>query len=88
MARATALSLPEFLFRVMLERIAPDERLDELMNTRVKPALEVIPPRVEFHTTSPQVFAALYSDFMKPVTSIGTVGGRGSHCAYSPAAVA
>lgn len=57
----------------MMERIAPDERLDEIMNTRVKPALGVVPPRVEFHTTSAQVFAALYADFMKPVTNIGKI---------------
>lgn len=55
----------------MSERIAPDEHLDELMNTRVKPALGVVPERVRFRTTSAQVFNALYADFMKPVTHIG-----------------
>ncbi|KAK3930482.1 Retinoid-inducible serine carboxypeptidase [Frankliniella fusca] len=60
----------DFLFRVMSERIAPDERLDALMNSRVKPALGVVPERVRFRTTSAQVFNALYADFMKPVTHI------------------
>ncbi|XP_052128745.1 retinoid-inducible serine carboxypeptidase-like isoform X1 [Frankliniella occidentalis] len=60
----------DFLFRVMSERIAPDERLDALMNMRVKPALGVVPERVRFRTTSAQVFNALYADFMKPVTHI------------------
>lgn len=55
----------------MSERIAPDERLDALMNMRVKPALGVVPERVRFRTTSAQVFNALYADFMKPVTHIG-----------------
>lgn len=67
---------PDFLFRVMSERIAPDEHLDELMNSRVKPALSVIPERVRFRTTSAQVFNALYADFMKPVTHIGAFASR------------
>lgn len=49
-----------------------DVDLNALMDEQVKPALGVIPDDVHHQTSSAAVFDALNTDFMKPVTDIGT----------------